>query len=50
VRKILYVIIVIASPRVGGQQNLRSLELARGVLASAHNRGEFGALGLAQFR
>jgi hypothetical protein len=34
---------------VGGQQNLRSLELARGVLASANNRGEFGALGLAQF-
>src|SRR6266508_3046611 len=41
--------IVVAGPRVGGQQNLRSLELARGVLASAHNRGEFGALGWAQF-
>src|SRR5262245_45611818 len=41
--------IVVAGPRVGGQQNLRSLELARGVLASAHNCGEFGALGLAQF-
>ena len=41
--------IVVAGPRVGGQQNLRSLELARGMLASAHNRGEFGALGLAQF-
>jgi DNA-binding MarR family transcriptional regulator len=41
--------IVIAGPRIAGQQNLRSLELARGVLTSAHKRGELGALGLAQF-
>ena len=41
--------IVIASPRIGGQQNLRALELARGVLTSAHKRGERGVLGLAQF-
>ena len=41
--------IVIAGPRIAGQQNLRSLELPRGVLTSAHKGGELGALGLAQF-
>src|SRR5215831_7327421 len=42
-------LVAISSSLARGQQNLRSLELARGMLASAHNRGEFGALGLAQF-
>ena len=41
--------VVVAGPRVGGEQNLCSFKLARCVLSSAQKRGEFGALGLAQF-
>ena len=40
--------VVVAGARVGGQQNLRSFELACGVLASAQKRREVGAFGLAQ--
>ena len=32
--------LVVVGPRIGGQSNLRSLELARGVLNSAYKRGE----------
>jgi hypothetical protein len=39
----------IAGACVGGQQNLRSLEFARGVFAATQKRCEFGAFGLAQF-
>ena len=41
--------LIVAGAGIGGQQNLRPLELARRVLASAQKRREFGALGLAQF-
>src|SRR5258708_35225599 len=40
--------LIVAGPCVGGQQNLRSLELAHRVLASAQKRPEFVALGLAE--
>jgi len=41
--------IIVADPRVCGQQNLRPLELARRLLAAAQKRREFAAFGLAQF-
>ena len=41
--------IIVAGPRVGSQQNLRPLELAHRMLASAQKRAELGALGLAEF-
>src|ERR1700680_3175451 len=41
--------ILVADPRVSGQQNLRPLELARRLLAAAQKRREFAAFGLAQF-
>ena len=40
---------LVAGAHIGRQQNLRSLELARGVLAATQKRCEFGSLGLAQF-
>ena len=41
--------VFIARPSIRGQQNLRALELARRVLASAQKRREFAALGLVEF-
>ena len=41
-------IVLVADAGVGGQQDLRPLELARRVLAAAQQRGKFVALGLAQ--
>jgi hypothetical protein len=40
---------VVADAGVSGQQNLRSLELARCMPAAAHKRREFGTFGLAEF-
>jgi hypothetical protein len=40
--------ILVACPRVGGQQDLRSLELAGGVLAAAQQGGELITLFLVQ--
>ena len=39
---------IVADAGVGSQQNLRSLELARRMLASTQQCGEFAALGLAE--
>src|ERR1700730_16096466 len=41
--------VLVAGARVGSQQNLRALELARRMLAAAQERREFAALGLAEF-
>ena len=41
--------VIVAGSRVGGPQNLRSLELAHRMLASAQKRREFAALCLAEF-
>ena len=41
--------LLVADPGVGGEQNLGSFELAGGMLAAAQQRGEFTALGFAQF-
>src|SRR5438445_10497974 len=41
--------LLVAGPGIGGQQNLRSLELAGRVLAAAEQRPQFGALDLAEF-
>jgi hypothetical protein len=40
---------LVTGARVGSQQNLRALELARRMLAAAQERREFAALGLAEF-
>src|ERR1700758_3026588 len=41
--------LLVAGPGIGGQQNLRPLELAGRVLAAAEQRPQFGALNLAEF-
>jgi hypothetical protein len=41
--------VLVAGPRIGSQQNLRALELARRMLASAQKRREFATLHLAEF-
>jgi hypothetical protein len=41
--------LLVAGPRVSGQQNLHPLEPARRVRATAQNRCQLGALGLAEF-
>ena len=41
--------LLVAGAGIGRQQNLRSLELAGGMLAAAQQRREFAALGLAEF-
>ena len=41
--------LIVTGTGIGGQENLRSLELARGVLSAAQKRGEFSPPGLAQF-
>ena len=41
--------LLVTGPRVSGQQNLRPLEPARRVRATAQNRCQLGALGLAEF-
>src|ERR1700688_3220717 len=40
--------LLVAGPGIGGQQNLRSLELARRMLAAAEQRPQCGALDLAE--
>src|SRR6185437_17118033 len=41
--------IIVAGSGVGGQQDLRSLELAHRMLAATQKRHEFGVLSLAEF-
>jgi hypothetical protein len=40
---------LVSGSGIGGQENLRQLELARRMLPAAHKRRQFGALGLAEF-
>jgi len=42
-------VILVAGPRIGRQQNLRALDLAHRMSASAQKRLEFITLGLAEF-
>jgi hypothetical protein len=41
--------LIVSGSGIGGQENLLPLELARRMLPAAHNRRQFGALGLAEF-